>query len=319
MVNNAPDSNTEEVVKSFDDVMASLTPVSIIVPAYNAEKDIATLIESLLHLDYPKELLEIIIVDNNSTDRTKEIVNRYSVKLLEENTIQSSYAARNKGIRNAKNKIMAFTDSDCVATPQWVKKGVKALVSESADLVGGRVKFFYSERRTAAELYDSITNMQIKLNIKDRNVAKTANLFVKSSLFDKMGLFPDWVKSGGDVQWTANATRNGCSLVYAAEAVVKHPARPLKSLLKKQYRVGRGQVHIRVGEWRSPWDFMYSIFRLFLPPSLPFIKTVIYQRGTTEMNKKVLSMWCVSYLCNISMGLGILMELFGVFRPRAGK
>ncbi|KAF5437563.1 Glycosyltransferase involved in cell wall bisynthesis [Candidatus Methanophagaceae archaeon] len=172
-MNDAHNGNTEEVVKSFDAVMDSLPAVSIIVPAYNAEKDIATLIESLLHLDYPKELLEIIIVDNNSTDRTKEIVNRYSVKLLEENTIQSSYAARNKGIRNAKNKIMAFTDSDCVATPQWVKKGVKALVSESADLVGGRVKFFYSERRTAAELYDSITNMQIKLNIKDRNVAKT--------------------------------------------------------------------------------------------------------------------------------------------------
>ena len=319
MMNDAPGVNTEKVVKSFDDVMVSLPTVSIIVPTYNAEKNIATLIESLLQLDYPKELLEIIIVDNNSTDRTKEVVNRYSVKLLEENTIQSSYAARNRGIRNAKNEIIAFTDSDCVATPQWVKEGVMTLASESADLVGGRVEFIYSERKTAAELYDSITNMQIRLNIKDRNVAKTANLFVISSLFDKTGFFPDWVKSGGDVQWTANATKNGYSLVYAVEAVVKHPARSLKALLKKQYRVGRGQAHIRVGECSSPWDFMYSIFRLFLPPSLSFIKTIIYQRGTTEMNKKVLSMWCVSYLCNLSMGLGILMGIFGVFRQREGK
>ncbi|MCK4734616.1 MAG: glycosyltransferase [Methanophagales archaeon] len=158
--------------------MSGLPTVSVIVPAYNAEKNIATLIESLLDLDYPKELLEIIIVDNNSNDKTKEIVKRYPVRLLEEKNIQSSYAARNKGIRNAKSEILAFIDSDCVATLQWVKEGVKVLVSESADLVGGKVECIYSEHKMAAELYDSITYMQIESDIKDGNIAKTANLFV---------------------------------------------------------------------------------------------------------------------------------------------
>lgn len=289
--------------------MNDLPTVSVIVPAYNAEKYIANLIESLLDLDYPKELLEIIIVDNNSNDKTKDIIKQYPVKLLEETNIQSSYAARNLGIRNSKGEIIAFIDSDCIATPRWVKEGVKVLVSESADLVGGKVEFVYSERKTAAELYDSITHMQIEYDIKDGNVAKTANLFVESYLFNKIGMFPDKVKSGGDVQWTAKATRNGYSLVYAPKAVVKHPARSLKPLIKKRYRVGRGTTHIRISEKKSLLKITYSGFRLFLPPRLSFIKKMIYQRGTPEMNKKVLNVWCVLYLCNLSMGLGILMSL----------
>ena len=293
----------------------ALPTVSVIVPAYNAEKDIAKLIESLLDLDYPKHLLEIIIVDNNSNDQTKETVKQYPVKLLEEKNIQSSYAARNKGIRNAKSEIMAFIDSDCVATPQWIKEGVNILVSESADLVGGKVEFTYS-KNSAAELYDSITNMQVEFNITERAVAKTANLLVKPSLFDRIGMFPGWVKSGGDVQWTGKATRNGFSLVYAPMAIVKHPARSLRALLKKQYRVGRGQAHIWIGEGRSSWNFMYSIFRLFLPLPLSSIKKLISQRGTTEMNNRVLSIWCVSCLCNLLMGLGILTEIFGGLKQR---
>ena len=293
-----------------------LPKVSVIVPAYNAEKDIAKLIESLLDLDYPKELLEIIIVDNNSNDQTKETVQQYPVKLLEEKNIQSSYAARNKGIRNAESEIMAFIDSDCVATPQWIKEGVNILVSESADLVGGKVEFVYSKENTAAELFDSITNMQIEFNIKESAVAKTANLFVKSSLFDKIGMFPYWVKSGGDVQWTSKATRNGFSLVYAPKAIVKHPARFLTALLRKQYRVGRGQAYIWIGEKRSSLKFIYSVFRMFLPSRLSSIKKIIYQRGTTEMNNRVLSIWYVSCLCNLFMGLGMLTEIFGGLKQR---
>jgi len=159
----------------FYDNKITFPAVSVIVPAYNEEKNIARLIESLLDLDYPKEILEIIIIDNNSNDRTKEIIKQYPVKLLEEKDIQSSYAARNKGIQNAKNEILAFVDSDCIATPQWVKEGVKVLVLESADLVGGNVEFIYSENKTAAELYDSITNLQIESYIKELNASPTVN------------------------------------------------------------------------------------------------------------------------------------------------
>ena len=291
--------------------MSSLPTMSVIVPTYNAEKNIVKLVESLLDLNYPKKLLEIIIVDNNSIDRTKEIIKRYPVMLLEEKSIQSSYAARNKGIENAKNEILAFIDSDCIATKEWLKEGVKPIIEDKGDLVGGKVEFYFSKRKTAAEIYDSITNMQIEDNINKRGVAKTANLITKAELFDKIGLFPDDVKSGGDVQWTNKATRNDFSLIYAPKAVVMHPARSLKSLIKKQYRVGKGMIHILIQEGKSKLKILFTIFRLLLPPRLFSIEKMITQRGITEMNEKIIKMWWVSYLCNMSTAIGILTSFFG--------
>ncbi len=300
----------------INDITSNLPKVSVIVLVYNAENNIATLIESLLDLDYPKELLEIIIVDNNSSDMTKEIAKQFPVKLLEEKNIQSSYAARNRGIHNAKGEILAFIDSDCTATPPWVKEGVKVLVYEDADLVGGKVEFVYSKNKTAAELYDSITHMQNEIYIKELKVSSTANLFVKSSLFNEIGMFPDRVKSGGDLQWTGKAVANGFLLVYSPEAIVNHPTRSIKALLMKKYRTGTGAMHIWINNGTSLKRMVYWTLKSFLPPRLSSIKKRIHQRGTKEMNEKVIDMWCVSYLCNLSTGLGILKSIFSFLVER---
>lgn len=96
--------------------------VSIIVPVYNGRRTIDALLTSLLALDYPADRHEILIVDNKSTDDTRERIQRYPVTLLEETEIQSSYAARNRGIEAAKGEILAFTDADCVVEPTWLKR-----------------------------------------------------------------------------------------------------------------------------------------------------------------------------------------------------
>ena len=93
--------------------------VSVIVPVYNRGEAIGKCIKSLLAQEYPKKKLEIIIVDNNSNDKTKDTIKKYPVKYLLEKE-KGSYAARNKGIEHAKGEIIAFTDSDCIADKQWV-------------------------------------------------------------------------------------------------------------------------------------------------------------------------------------------------------
>ena len=301
-----------------NDRMEYLPFVSVIVPVYNGEKQIKACIEALLDQSYSEDRYEIIIVDNGSTDSTVEIAKEYPVALLEKREIQSSYAARNKGIRNAKGEILAFTDSDCVAEPRWIEEGVKALTSQSADLVGGKVDFMYSKRRTTAELYDSVTFMQIESYIKDSNVAATANLFVKSLLFDEIGMFPESVKSGGDIQWTSRATSNGFSLVYAPEARVKHPTRRLKPLLKKQYRVGKGAPNIWLSE-RKPISKVRLLCRIlvfFLPLRLSSLKRFMREKGITELEDKLVPLWFVSYLCRISAGFGTLASLHSILRGK---
>jgi len=292
-----------------DEQTKSLPSISVIVPAYNAQGSIAKLLDSLLAQDYPKQLLEIIIVDNNSTDQTGEIVKGYPVTLLREKSIQSSYAARNKAIKNAKGQIFAFTDTDCIADGQWLKEGVNALISQQADIAGGKVEFSFSQTKTDAEIWDSLTYLQMESKIKNEQTAATANLFVRSSIFQTIGLFPH-VKSGGDAQWTKKATSADHSLIYAEKAIVTHPARQLKQLLKKRFRTGTGYTHIRLKTNPISHELPYLTFRaIFVPIPKTYVASRLQQTGEPELKAKFLRVLAIAYLCKIFERLGALTEL----------
>ena len=70
---------------------------SIIVPVFNGEKSISKCIESLLSQDYPTDRYEIIVVDNNSNDRTGKIIQEYPIRYIFEDRSQNYYSARNTG------------------------------------------------------------------------------------------------------------------------------------------------------------------------------------------------------------------------------
>ncbi len=114
--------------------------VSIIVPVYNGERTIGSCIRSLLDMSYPPSKREIIIVDNNSRDDTLRIVREFPVVALVEDRIQSSYAARNAGIRKSRGEIIAFTDSDCIAHKDWVSNAVECFSDERVGCVAGRIQ-----------------------------------------------------------------------------------------------------------------------------------------------------------------------------------
>jgi len=82
--------------------MTGMPMVSVIVPAFNAEHTIGDCLEALLAQDYPPERLEIIAVDNRSTDRTAAVMCQHPVRVVAERRVQSSYAARNTGLAAAR-------------------------------------------------------------------------------------------------------------------------------------------------------------------------------------------------------------------------
>lgn len=270
--------------------------VTVIVPVRNGEQTIDKLLSSLLSQDYPSDKTEIIIVDNGSQDQTLEMVKKHPVTLEKENKTFSSYAARNKGLSVANGEIIAFTDADCVPKKDWIREGVIALIEQNADMVGGKISFLLSDRPSAAELIDSLTFMQNEQNIKNKQTAVTANLFVRKELFNKLGLFEE-VKSGGDFQWTHKATQNDFSLIYAPQVIVYHPARNLRQLLNKGRRIKTGT--------RSFVRILYAIIRLPVPiPSIRVLKLIIASRG-----RYLFTVWGVSYLLQLNELASLLLSL----------
>ncbi|MBI2011802.1 glycosyltransferase family 2 protein [Candidatus Daviesbacteria bacterium] len=108
-----------------------MSPIcSIIVLNYYGEKVIRDTLDSLLNLNYPKKNYEIIVVDNNSKDKSKEILNKYAnnyknIKLIFLNKNLGFSRGNNVGIKKAKGEFVALLNNDCVVEKNWLKELVK--------------------------------------------------------------------------------------------------------------------------------------------------------------------------------------------------
>jgi glycosyltransferase AglE len=283
--------------------------VTVIVPVLDAEDTIGPLLDSLSALDYPADRLQVLIVDNGSSDGTPEIVERSPFSLLKETGIRSSYAARNRGLEAANGDIIAFTDADCRVGPGWVTEGVAALRGSGAGLVGGKVQFEFSADRTTAELFDSLTNMNTRNTIATASYAATANLFVRAELFEELGGFDPSVASGGDVQWTQRATRAGHTLVYAEGAMVYHPARSLVETLSKNVRVGSGLIPLFRRAGRSAPYIAAQALRRAVPPRVSRICALAHEDGVPELQRWSPQLFAVAYASNLANLVGMCTYL----------
>jgi len=217
--------------------------VSIIVPAYNEAHHVKNLIETLLVLDYPHDRYEIIIVDNKSTDITSTIIKKYPVTYLLEDATQSSYAARNAGVRNARGDILAFTDADCLVDNEWLTNVVAAFQCHKADIVSGSIAFT-ANARCLVGLYDTIMCEDSQRRAAEKGRSAGGNLAARRDVFERIGFFDARLISGGDGEWVARATSAGFKLTYCDRAKVYHSARSLSEVLERSFRIGFGNGQI---------------------------------------------------------------------------
>lgn len=112
--------------------------ISVVMPVYNAAAYLDRVITALEDQTYDRSLYEIVLIDNNSTDDSLAIAKRYpSVTLLQE-AKQGSYSARNRGILASSGDIIAFTDSDCVISPDWLSRINAAFADPTLGILLGR-------------------------------------------------------------------------------------------------------------------------------------------------------------------------------------
>ena len=95
--------------------------ISVIIPTFNEEENIAQCLVSLCHQTVPRADYEIIVVDGGSKDSTCEIARKYADKVFTQ-TSKKVGGARNDGVKEAKGDIIATTDADCILPPDWIKR-----------------------------------------------------------------------------------------------------------------------------------------------------------------------------------------------------
>jgi len=226
--------------------------VSVIIACYNDERGIKETLKSLSEQTYPTHLWEIIVVNNNSLDRTEETAKSFQHKfkncVITNEPRQSSYAARNKGIRKSKGDILLFLDSDMTVEIEWISICVNELTKLNVGYVGGKVNVFsHNKRPNIFEKYDILTGFPIRNNVAKWNFAGAGCLIITRHLIDEVGMFDPGLTSGGDFEFGNRVKEHGFDQSYSDLIVFKHPARSsLKAHIKKAIRVSHGVADLKI-------------------------------------------------------------------------
>ncbi|WP_293354373.1 MULTISPECIES: glycosyltransferase [unclassified Microcoleus] len=233
--------------------------VSVVVPVYNGETDLPDLIECLRSQTYPTNRVEYLLVDNKSRDCTSTILqaaakspnqegfNQITIRNLAENTIQSSYAARNKGIRASTGEIIAFTDADCRPESQWLQNLVEPFANLEIGISCGEILALPGntllEKHAARE---NTLSQQHTLAHPFCPYGQTANLAVRRQILAQVGLFRPYLTSGGDADLCWRILRETSYKMYFAQnAIARHRHRTtIKQLQSQWHRYGESNKYL---------------------------------------------------------------------------
>ncbi len=198
-----------------------MVSVSVIVSAHNEEDFIGDCLDSLLSQDY--EDFEIVVVEDGSTDRTREVVEAYlerseKVRMLSSECKTSAGIARNRGVAESRGRIVAFTDADCVTPRNWVRQIVDLISKEDVVAVGGP---------DITHPKDSLFSKAISLGIErgTRETLRGGNSAYLRTFFVEFGGFDESVKYDEDLDFQKRMRKSGFQLLFSPDLYVYHRRR----------------------------------------------------------------------------------------------
>lgn len=203
---------------------------SAIIPTYNNESDIKECMDSLLNQS--KKFDEIIVVDSNSSDKTKEIVKKYKkVKLIE--TGRGRSLARNVGWKSSKGDVICFIESDSVFNKDWLKYVLESF-SQGADAVADK------RRVHNPKTFISKMNNEI-FKKRQKNYKPFSAWAFKREVLEKTGGFDESLEAAEDVDLGTRTKKAGYKIVYQPKSVQYHKGEPknLGELFKREKWFGK--------------------------------------------------------------------------------
>jgi len=200
--------------------LKTLPFVSVVVPAYNEEKTVGKTIRSLLNLDYPKNKLEIIVVNDESKDGTAKVVKQFKGVILINNKHKGfgKASAVNAGLRVAKGEIFGVLDADSEVGKDSLKKALQYFTS---DKVGGVITPIKVIKRK--NFYNVLQQIEYTFTVMIRELMSRINtLFYshgvlslfKTKLLRELGYF-DENNLTEDLEIAMRLKSNGYSMIMA--------------------------------------------------------------------------------------------------------
>jgi glucosyl-dolichyl phosphate glucuronosyltransferase len=236
--------------------------ISVIICTYNRSKSLERTLESLRNVFHPQGAeWEIIIVDNNSSDNTREVVERFigssmlPCKYVFENKQGLSYA-RNTGIGEAKGEILSFTDDDVIIDGHWLQNIENEFKNNEVACIGGKILPIWENTQPAWLKGDllqflalqDLGDEKIKLNSP---VIWGANLSIRSAMFHEYGLFDPTLGNiegklygGEETKFVRLLLEKGETVLYCPDILVHHciPGFRMKKSYFRKWVYDKGEL-----------------------------------------------------------------------------
>jgi cellulose synthase/poly-beta-1,6-N-acetylglucosamine synthase-like glycosyltransferase len=208
-----------------------LPSVSIVIPAFNSSKYIGQTLERLKVLDYPQDKIELVVVDDASTDNTGEIAKKFGCKVIRRDKKGGCASAKNTGIAHAKNEIIAFIDADVIVTKEWLRMLVAPFKDPRVGGVGGRIKNVFRKNNLLEKFIEH--DNYYRTRRKEARSAPGSNSAYRREVFQVVGFMDPYL--GEDPDFSYRVVAHGYKIIFKNEAVVYHPfPNAIIPYLKKQ-------------------------------------------------------------------------------------
>ena len=299
--------------------------ISVIVVAKNEELKIGACLNSIVHQAGMEHIpIEIILVDNASTDRTLELAKEACEKLIVvSNPVPSIACSRNMGWRRASGGLVAYIDADCVAPPDWLSVLHKNLLALNADAVGGGnvppdCGKFYPVLKVMLNTYlGSRGSVQgtTYADLREVDHLPTLNIMVKREVLEDLDGFDEhFALVGEDADFSCRLKNIGGKIFYIPNAeVIHHQRSSFRSWGKNMYAYGQGRYHL-IHKHPRLFSIAYVFpilsiltFPLYLSVMLIYSSFVALRERKIQYAFRLASLYAVTHWC---YGLGLVSEFF---------
>ena len=210
--------------------------VSIVTTVRNEARNIAALLDSLVIQEPP---LEILIVDSNSEDTTRDIAREYEKRYDFVHLYLSGGtrgAGRNFGIQKAKGEVVAFIDGDAIANPFWLKE-LREGLRQSEVAAGRTIQIGYRP-------FEELERVELIVGGVDVTYP-SANLAYRKAVLEEIGGFDEWFVTAEDIDLNIRAVRAGHAIAFRAGALVYHRTRSsMYDFLRQAFWNGAGRKQL---------------------------------------------------------------------------
>ncbi len=268
------------------------TKVSVLIPARNEVENILPCLESIFGQTYPKELVEVIVLDDHSTDGTAEVVEKRKhpqvrlIRLADFVEVGETQSFKKKaietGIGQAGGELIVTTDADCLMQVQWLELVVSFYEKKQLKFIAAPVNFY--EEKNLLERFQSLDFLGMMgttgagIQLRWMNMCNGANLaYAKSAFLEVKGFESiDRLASGDDLllmQKIAQKFPNQIGFLKNNSATVFTKAKPtIASFLSQRIRWASKSTTYK--EWRMPFTlamvFLFCCSIVFSFALIPF-------------------------------------------------